>query len=230
VHKVAFKRISGNSKTGPIPTTVSSAKTCPDSCPLKARGCYASAGFFTGLHWKKVTSGERGGSIKELCNHIRKLPKQQLWRHNVAGDLYGVNDSIAVKALEELTKANKGRHGFTYTHKPVLKGRHAKKNREAVKNANKNGFTVNLSADNYKEADELADLSVGPVVTIMPRAAKKNEYTPSGRKVVICPALTKEDVTCASCGLCQKRNRSCIIGFPAHGAAAKTVEKIFNEG
>ncbi|WP_418224539.1 DUF7227 family protein [Bradyrhizobium diazoefficiens] len=34
----------------------------------------------------------------------------------------------------------------------------------------------------------------------------------------MCPAITHENVTCASCALCQ-RQRSAIIGFPAHGPA-----------
>lgn len=34
---------------------------------------------------------------------------------------------------------------------------------------------------------------------------------------------------CLSCGICQERGRSVIVGFPAHGARAKRVERVFLE-
>jgi hypothetical protein len=38
-----------------------------------------------------------------------------------------------------------------------------------------------------------------------------------GRQVATCPAAYRDDVTCASCGLCQRQDRKLIVGFPAHG-------------
>jgi hypothetical protein len=48
-----FTRKSQNRKTGPIPTTVTSADTCPDACPLKAKGCYAKGGPLA-MHWRAL--------------------------------------------------------------------------------------------------------------------------------------------------------------------------------
>lgn len=41
--------------------------------------------------------------------------------------------------------------------------------------------------------------------------------TPKGRKVVVCPATHRDDVSCKTCGLCAVRDRKVIVGFPAHG-------------
>lgn len=87
---------------------------------------------------------------------------QTLWRHNQAGDLPGENDTIDLVALAQLAEANVGKRGFTYTHKPMTAD-----NAAAVKQANARGFTINLSADNLSEADDLAEMQVGPVVVVL---------------------------------------------------------------
>jgi len=212
-------RISANAKTGPIPVSTSSSDTCPPSCPFMAKGCYAKSGPLA-LHWKKITEGGRGLVWKDFCGEIASLPRNQLWRHNQAGDLPGAGEYIDASALAQLTKANQGRKGYTYTHKYSTES-----NREAIRSANANGFTVNLSANNLAHADELAEFDCGPVVVVLPSTQTTNTFTPAGRKVVICPATQRDCVSCATCGLCQKQ-RGAIVGFPAHGTAHKTVSTL----
>jgi len=214
--------VSSNVKTGPIPVTTSSAETCPDACPLKAGGCYAKSGPLA-MHWSKVTNGERGNSLDLLAKQIRAFPRGQVWRHNQAGDLPGVGDDINSTDLQKIVEANKGRRGFTYTHKPCEEN---ESNREAVKSANANGFTINLSANNLSHADRLADLQAGPVVTIVPQGTANTFYTPQGRKGIVCPAQQRDDITCANCQLCQRSARSVIIGFIAHGTSKKKADAI----
>jgi len=222
MHTYHFIRISGNTKTGPIPVTTTSADSCPPTCSFINNGCYAGNGPLA-LHWKKVTAGQRGGTLQDLCDAIQALPVGQLWRHNQAGDLPsktpGVIDS---RALYRLVAANSGRRGFTYTHyRP-------EKNKQAIARANAMGFTVNLSAETLEEADAFYDLNIAPVVCVLPKDQQKNVYTPAGRLVIVCPA-SKDDanIDCLNCGICQQRNRWAIVGFPAHGVSAKRVEKIF---
>jgi hypothetical protein len=216
--------ISSNIKTGPIPVTTSSAETCPPECPFKKSGCYADSGPLA-LHWSKVTSGNRGDSLDALCNQIKSFPRGQVWRHNQAGDLPGIGSVIDSSELAKIVSANKGRRGFTYTHKP-LEGEENKPNREAVKSANSAGFTINLSANNSAHADRLAELHAGPVVCVVPEATENTFFTPTGRKGIVCPAQQREDITCANCQLCQRSNRSVIIGFRAHGTSKKKAEAI----
>jgi hypothetical protein len=224
-----FTRVSGNSKTGPIPVSMSPKSTCPDTCPLKAGGCYAAGGPIN-LHWTRLSTGKAGILWAAFLSSVKALHRGQLWRHNQAGDLPGDNVTIDRKALGQLVDANKGKRGFTYTHKPTLEGEAEPStiasNRIAISEANAMGFTVNLSADNLTEADELAKLEIGPVVTLLPATQSTNTVTPDGRKVVVCPATNRENVSCATCQLCQKVNRSHIIGFPAHGFSTKKANTI----
>lgn len=213
-------KISGNAKTGPMPVSTTSRATCPDACAFKVKGCYASYGP-AGLHWRKVTNGERGSSWDAFCKEVATLPRGILWRHNQAGDLPGDGVTIDGAALNQLVNANRGKKGFTYTHYVPDSG-----NAAEIAAANKQGFTVNLSGNNVAHADQLASLAIGPVVTVLPRDAENVSYTPAGRKVVACPAEKSDKVSCYTCGLCQDAKRDYIIGFRAHGTAAKTVEII----
>jgi hypothetical protein len=214
-------RSSSNDKTGPIPVSTSPASTCPDSCPLKGNGCMVIGPFK--WHWDKVSRGERGSAWEVFLDELRTLPRGQLWRHNQAGDLPGDNEQILPEFLKDLVKANQGRKGFTYTHKPVLSEQAGpvESNRAAIKEANAQGFTINLSANGLNHADKLAALGIGPVCTILPDQNPVNRITPQGRKVVICPAQTRDNTTCASCGLCQRADRSVIVGFMPHGSQQK---------
>lgn len=210
---------SSNKKTGPIPVTISSSNTCPSACPFQRNGCYADGGPLR-LHWDK-TSNE-GLSLQQLCDQIRALPDDQLWRHNQAGDLPGLDNEIDLDALAEIISANAGRRGFTYTHKPPTRS-----NIYAIEAANKFGFTVNMSANSLAHADELSKHGQ-PVVTVLPsdHVNLRSCTTPAGRKVVVCPAARSEVINCKTCGLCQKRDRNFIIGFPAHGNSRKRVDVV----
>jgi len=218
---------SRNVKTGPIPVSTTSAETCPTACPFNnanTGGCYAESGPLA-LHWRKVTESRAGESYGRFIEKIKALPIGQLWRHNQAGDLMGKANDIDPDALRELVHANIGKRGFTYTHKPMTPA-----NQSAVKYANENGFTINLSANNLRHADELADLGIGPVVAVLPIDAKENTTTPNGRKVVVCPATVRDDVSCATCKLCAVVDRLAIVGFPAHGTSKRKAESVAMAG
>ena len=212
---------SGNSKVGPIPVSTSTKETCPPSCAFFA-SCYAASGPLN-IHWRAVTEGRRGGAWGDFLAAVKALPKGVLWRHNQAGDLPGKGDTLDTGALRDLVRANKGKRGFTYTHKPLNKASTA-----AIKAANKAGFTINLSANTLAHADELAKADVAPVVVVLAQAEgdATPTRTPDGRLVVVCPATYKADVTCASCQLCQRQTRQCIVGFPAHGTSKRHVAQI----
>ena len=213
--------VSRNAKTGPIPVSTTSAESCPTACPFNnANGCYAASGPLA-LHWRKVTNGLAGDSYGAFLDKVSRLMKGQLWRHNQAGDLIGAGDTLDIQALALLVKANKGKRGFTYTHKPLA----SQIERDAIRDANKGGFTVNLSGNNLDHADSLVDLGIAPVVVVLPHDATFNTVTPKGRKVVVCPATQRDEVSCASCGLCQKQ-RDSIVGFPAHGTSKKKANAI----
>jgi hypothetical protein len=188
-----------------------------------------------GAIWKGLTKAGPGGMFTNGRNVLTALTWTQFvagvsalalgtfWRHNQAGDLPGEGDTIDTVALSALVQANEGRRGFTYTHKPLTK-----RNAAAIARANANGFTINLSADNLSEADQLVDAAIAPVVVVLPDTVQGNQYieTPKGRRVAICPATYRDDVSCATCQLCQRRERKVVVGFPAHGASRRKASAI----
>lgn len=230
---VHLTTISHNIKTGPIPVSTSSKQNCPDSCPFKKNGCYAEVGPMA-IHWNKVSNGSRGSSYDDFCDQVKRLRKGTLWRHNQAGDLEGENLLIDLPKLKQLVAANKGKLGFTYTHKPVLvediKGDLTIKEKQsivnnniaAIKYANENGFTVNLSGNNIDHAKKLVALNIAPVVSVVPMDAKTT------KDFVVCPAVTNVNTNCMTCGLCQKQHKK-IVAFPAHGSAKAKAQQTSNK-
>ena len=213
---------SKNAKVGKMAVTTSTATTCPTSCPFKSNGCYADSGPLK-LHWDKVTREERGDDWSTFIDKIKDLPTGSKWRHNQAGDLPGDMEKLDDEKCIELAKANKGKRGFTYTHYDVLDNF---QNAITVNIMNHLGFTVNVSANNLEHADKLCDLDIAPVATVLPIEQTTNTVTPKGRKVVVCPATYKDDVSCASCMLCEKWDRNVVVGFPAHGTSKKKAAAI----
>lgn len=249
-YQIAFTLVSKNVKTGPIPVTTSEPATCPASCPFNSHssdggGCYAESGPLR-LFWNKVGQRKAGAAWADVMAKIAALPRGTLWRHNQAGDLPGVDGAIDYTALDQLVGANKGKRGFTYTHKPV----HGIDAQLAIRAANNAGFTINLSGNNLSHADELAALKIGPVVSVLPVETQRRhdkagnwleslqEYrarvgkieTPENRPVTICPATYQDDMNCARCGLCAVANRRAIVGFPAHGTSKKKADAIADAG
>ena len=206
---------SANIKTGPIPVSTTARQSCPSDCAMKAE-CYAASGPLA-LHWAAVSNGARGTDWVTFTDAIAALPDGQLWRHNQAGDLPQANGTIDPALLGDLVAANIGKRGFTYSH-----------HRDAasiqwIRHANQWGFTVNLSANDLHDADALADQDAGPVVVVLPSTQTVNTTTPKGRPVVVCPATQRDDVSCATCQLCQ-RQRAAIVGFPAHGTRRRVID------
>lgn len=214
----SFVQVSGNSKTGPIPVTMTDRASCPDSCALKASGCYAESGMVR-MHWQRLDA--KGITARQLTANIAALPKDTLWRHNVAGDLTNNGRDIDRETLDAITKANRGKRGFTYTH-----AHDTESNREAIQQANAQGFTINLSANSPQHADELAALNIGPVVTLVDIDAPTHNMTPGGRPIITCPATRSDNINCATCGLCQVQTRRSIVGFPLHGTSKRKAAQV----
>lgn len=235
--KFLITRRSHNRITGPILVTTSPRTTCPHACPLRkqadgprAGSCYAENGFLGGFIWKKLDELEPGQSFKtgqirvydlpELLTVIEQLPPHTLWRHNQAGDLYTKDGhTIDQDVLFQIVSANFGRRGFTYTHFDPLD---IAENRRLIKEANAAGFTINLSANSERHADQLASLGIGPVAVVLPSSSLANFDTQDGHRIVICPARVEANLSCATCGICANQ-RKAVVGLPAVGGGAKRI-------
>ena len=219
MHKFLITHKSGNPVTGPIMVTTSPRKTCPATCPFKGDLCYAERGFLGGFIWNGLDTtppkhsfgnGIRVYSFGELLKEIRMLPAGSIWRHNQAGDLIHECDGIISRFhLDAIADANVGRYGFTYTHyDPYIR-----QNYHAILEAGIRGFTINLSANSLEHADHLADLAIASVSVVLPKYATGTIYTPKGRAVFMCPAVTNKGVTCKKCQICSRLHQA-IVGLP----------------
>lgn len=209
-----FVAESGNRKTGPMPVSYIGRESCPASCPHRKASCYAELGPAR-LQWNRARN-----SWADYCASIEALPAGTLWRAAVAGDLPGRGERVNMAELRALVAANKGKRGFTFSHKKTPAAL------EAIRWANAEGFTVNLSADSLEEADALADTGAGPVVSLVPSDAPARMTTPAGRKVRVCPAQLREDTTCTDCQLCSRPNRDVIVAFRAHGPRTRAADAL----
>ena len=221
--KFQFIKKSSNSKVGKIPVTNSPRATCPSNCPLSGDGgCYAEAGFHTRLNWDKLDKGERGLEWSAFVDKIRSLPKGQLWRHNVSGDLPALRDNeINAWQVRELAIANRDKKGFTYTHYPMTQ-----RNRAIVESSNELGFTINVSTETLKDAVKYHKQGLPTVTLLSEDAPKALKY--KGVDIVTCPATYRE-TSCKDCKLCSISKRDFVIGFPVHGTKKKQAAKLIDQ-
>jgi hypothetical protein len=219
--------------------------SCPPTCEHMRKGtCYALHGPIS-LHWDKVSSGERGGNLEILLQAIKRLRRGTVWRYGVAGDLPGLHICIDPAALAQITKANTGRLGYAYTHKPIFRSQYKKFllkdhgitrqffnkqvviNKAAIIAANTGGFTINYSADTLAIADRVKKENIAPVVVSYAAAKETKAFkTPAGYQVALC-AYDADKIPCSECGdkttLCGNSKRKAIIGFKAHGCRKKLI-------
>ena len=213
--RVTIAERSKNSKLGPIPSVAVTASTCPPSCSHFNAGCFGESHILRNK-WRDV---ERVGvGWTDLCRFVAQLPHGQLWRYAEVGDLPGIAGEVDRIALSALVDANHGKRGFGFTHKwPTWAGLCA------ALDATRYGLTINLSADNLAQADDLSQY--GPVAVVLPVDAPNELRTPEGRRVVVCAAERDSSINCSRCGLCARTTGRSIIGFIAHGLRKREVSE-----
>jgi len=213
---------STNAKTGPIAMITMTRETCAWDCPFREGACFAEGGPLR-IHWDKVTRGERGESWSALCVSVSRLPLKIMIRYAQAGDLPGDGVILDRDAVYEMAIAAKGKQMFGYCHYPMSFDWNA----TTVEEATRMGFVINVSANSLEHADELKGLVRVPVVAVLPRDyPHTGGFTPAGHRVVVCPAQTRDNVTCQTCALCSSPKRKSIIGFLAHGSRARQAEAV----
>ena len=209
--RVLFTEHSTNAKLGDIPSCKVTASTCPPSCSWFNRGCFGESHILRN-HWRRVeTDGIGWGAFLKA---VEQLPKGQVWRYAEVGDLPGHGESIDVHALVQLIESNRGRRGFTYTHKL----RNHDKLLPIVILAKLHGFIINVSCDSLEQVDHYRRMGFTSLVVTLPSDAPAKLTTHDGHTVRVCWAELDDDTTCARCRACANPSASrAIIGFRAHG-------------
>lgn len=205
---VHLVRKSSNEKIGPIATSYRPMTTCARDCrflPENEGGCYAT-GRINGMAKKYSRSYTHDEAVAVIAG-------SPLFRDRVVGDLvdsvgnidYDYMNSIAAVCDEAAVPL------FSYTHSwPSI-------DRSRVPD----NYMLNASVESVNDASDAIDQ--GWDVCITSDDIVEGTII-NGKRVVTCPAQTRENVTCASCKLCSKP-RTSIIRFLIHGIARNKARK-----
>ena len=222
---------SGNAKTGNIAVSTTSRHSCAPGCAFNhGEGCYNEAGYYTRIYWDKVTNGHVGHSPEVFIQHVKKLPAAEMFRHNIGGDLWVIEEekeSIDFELAISLAKSASHLYAaWTYTHHTLAPGAEYMPgtwNRDVILDINQRyNFTINISTESRDVASKLH--KEGFMVTIVQPDNCPTAFRHDGVSFVQCPAsLPGSDIVCKTCGgkrgkpLCARKDRNCVVVFPTHG-------------
>jgi len=201
--------LSDNRKTGPMANIYRTVGvTCPSSCPLLERGCYAK-------RWPVAFQSKRAQEntldFNSFLENVREENPSKIVRLNVSGDVF-INDEVDAEFLNELIAGAKNNpditiygytHGFDKVHEAGF-----------TPDMLPNNLTLLASVDSEEEAAKAKSLGwkYARVERDYDKKAKKGE--------VLCPidaakAKGKEPkTTCARCRLCfDKKYKDLSIVF-----------------
>lgn len=210
---------SNNSKTGGIPVTYRPVSTCPTDCPFlptgEIGGCYGTGRIF-GMARKYA--GETDVESATWKIRLGKDRSARYLRDRVVGDVVtdeGALDRDYVAGISAVATDNK-LVPFGYTHAWRLF------TPDDVAFLRGTGYVMNASVETHADAQRAIDLGLPTVIV---DDDTDEGATVAGRRLVTCPAEVRDDVNCASCGLCAKPNRSVLIRFTIHGTARAKARK-----
>ena len=209
--------LSQNSKTGRVLTSTLPVSTCPSSCPLKDQGCYALSGGPVTLHVMRLAQKSHGLTSDEI---LWAESEEIIFR---AGEIYGVPIRLHVAGdvtTDEQALMLSDAAGYWLNHcgGPIWTYTHSWRD-VAPKSWGK--ISCLASCETISQALQARDRGYRPSLII-----GSAEECPPGFK--ICPAQTREGVTCVNCRLCWRGSRP--IAFLAHGARKKRVIETIAKG
>lgn len=206
-----------NAKTGDIPTgyigrNVEDALASCGDCPLKPKtaggngGCYAWSGTPNLILRRTKAKSTRVEQLDFLDAVDERHPQARYARLGALGDPAVLSRDEVVDMREALAARRMGL--LSYTHAWFDGGHHLR-------------GLVMASCDELWEVDEAIDAGWRATVVIPADTPHRGIRTPAGRRVVVCPAQRRDDVTCNSCGACDAGKKGPIIGFLQHGQGFK---------
>lgn len=227
VEKSGNTKLAG--KSGRLDATYASIKkSCPDSCELKDKGCYAQSSF-VGMIVNRLDRLAKGqtplGIARAEAKAIdqayggRKIPKNTILRLHVSGDSRTVKGTRVLSKAVSRWKSRGGMIAYTYTH--------------AWQNVPRRewaGISTLASVANIAEAERALEIGYAPAI-VVPEHLDTKSYKLDGSDItwIPCPAQTKDDVGCSDCKLCA-RDQYLIdsrhgIAFAAHGINKNKIKR-----
>lgn len=213
---INYVPVSGDAKTGGIGATYSSYAFCPrTNCPWKEK-CYGRH-FPCCLHAKRVTEGKTGLSWTNLDYHVRTRGlNPYMVRVNVTGDLCepGTDDLWRPLLEKHLEALGQTMLLYTYTHARLVK-----KNLNLMAEMGKKGFTINASCETLAQVKKARKAGIPAVLAV--KSQPQGTVERDGIKFTTCPNYANKGIKCATCRLCARFNRDCVVVLPFHGKNKK---------
>lgn len=211
VHIVAQ---SSNSKTGPMPVSYRGKDTCPPSCPFLNNGCYGDGRIFALAH--KFAQSLTIDRARQIL--VKRKANARYLRDRVVGDILTPTGKVDWEYLAAISSVGRdaGLTVFGYTHAWQLL-----RKRDVARLA-KLGYVMNASCETASQVSKAISLGMPAVITngeILEGAMIDD------MRVITCPAQVRDNVTCATCGLCAKTDRKVVIRFMPHGPSRKRAER-----
>lgn len=208
---------SGNEKIGLMSATYAPiAMTCPASCPLRDRGCYAQGGNvrYTNDRITREYAGLDGDTLAmieaaAIVDGAALVPAGRPLRLHVSGD---ASTAFRAGVLADAARSWPG-PVYTYTHAW-----------RDVPRAAWSGVSVLASVENTADARRALAAGYAPALVVASHPADGRATVVDGVRVIPCPNQTR-GVECADCRLCFDAAglaaRGSAIAFAAHGGGRK---------
>jgi hypothetical protein len=225
---------SGNSKlmgSNKVDATYVSIKgSCPSSCELKEKGCYAQLGN-VGIHVIRLDKEADGMTALQLARSEAKaidnaykggtIPENRDLRLHVAGESRTITGTKIINKAVGRWKNRGGNDCWSYTH--------------AWRNVTReewSNVSVLASIDSINDVEAARQQGYAPAIVVSEFAsAKAFKMSGSPTKWIPCPAQTKE-VGCTNCRLCFDADRlyngNFGIAFSAHGVKKNQIKRKLN--
>lgn len=208
---------SSNRKTGPLPVTSRPEETCPSDCPFlpggEHGGCYGT-GRIMAMARRRATTMSVDDAVEAIL--AKRSPAARFLRDRIVGDVLAEDGTVDRDYLAGISEVGRrvGLQVFGYTHA------WRRFTRGDVRFVRRLGYVMNASCETREDIHDAVGLGLLPVVV---NDNLQDGEMIAGLRVVTCPAQTREATTCASCGLCARPQRACVVRFRIHGTGKAMV-------
>lgn len=214
-------------------TSTSIKSTCPDTCPLKANGCYVTSGRMA--FGAQTLDREAMGRTPEevIAEEVRlidgafgggRIPQDGAkggrdLRVHVAGDVGSTAGARLLAGAAERWIARGGGRPWIYTHWW----------REIPREAFGRTLSVLASVERVEDIDVAREAGYAAAIIVEKFPSERAFRLPgTTMKIIPCPGETSRKIPCVKCRLCLEPDLLALgaaIGFQARGAGARKVER-----
>lgn len=218
-------KIMGSKKVDATYASIESS--CPSSCSLKEKGCYAQLSF-VGMQVRRLDREADGTSALQVARAEAKaiddsyrggdVPKGRDLRIHVAGDSRTIAGTKLINNAIGRWKKRGGGSAWSYTHCW-----------KSIPRAEWNNVSILASVASIDEVAEARQQGYAPAI-VVPEHTTDKAYLLEGSDVkwIPCPAQTR-DVGCSDCRLCFNADRlyntNMGISFAAHGIKKNEIKR-----